>query len=145
MSSASETKCPGCGGTLSDTQGQSVVRCPYCGTDVRIQLTAAESMAAIMNKRRALEPAMNALMDHYASLLGAGQKTEAMVYYEAFTYLTLVMSYEVQELHELEAMATPLLEDTARQLDISYHPPKQRGTALRWAHVDRLAGLTIER
>lgn len=133
------TSCPSCGAGLSNTQGLAVVKCQFCGTDVRIRLTAVETMQASLDRRREVEPIMNLLMDRYADLLGSGQKAEAIRYYEAFTYLVLWIAHDVDELDELEAMATPLMEEAARQLDIPYAPPRNRQQRVTWASVRALA------
>ena len=95
-------------------------------------------MKRALEKRAAVEPKMNALMSAYADHLGAGEKTEALVYYECFQYLVLYTAYEVDDLDELEAIATPLMQDVARQLGVDYTPPDARGERVRFATIDRL-------
>ncbi len=132
--------CPQCGGALEGAQGQVFVACPFCGVELTRHLSPIESMKRALEKRAAVEPKMNALMNRYAEHLGAGRKAEAFVYYECFQYLVLYTAYEVEDLFELEAMATPLLEDVARQLEVEYVAPHARGERIGFDTIDRLVG-----
>lgn len=131
-------QCPQCGGALEDTQGRTSVGCPFCGAELARHLTPIESTKRALEKRAAMEPRMNALMGRYAELLGGGRPEEALVYYESFQYLVLYTAYEVDTLEELEAMATPLVADSARQLGVDYVPPNERGVVVSFEHLDRL-------
>lgn len=131
-------QCPQCGGGLENAQGQTHVVCPFCGCEITRRLSPIESMKRALEKRREVEPKMQALMNIYADHLGAGRKDEALRYYEAFQYLVLYTAHEVDDLDALEAMATPLLEDTARQLDVEYTPPAKRGDRVTFASIEAL-------
>ncbi|MEQ8280012.1 MAG: hypothetical protein RMA76_42715 [Deltaproteobacteria bacterium] len=130
--------CPQCGGALEGAQGQVFVACPFCGVELTRTLSPIESMKRALEKRASVEPKMNALMGVYAEHLGAGRKARALEYYECFQYLVLYTAYEVEDLDELEAMATPLMRDVARQLDVAYEPPHARGVRITFETIDRL-------
>lgn len=55
-----------------------------------------------------------------------------------FQYLVLYTAYEVDDLDELEAMATPLMQDVARQLGVDYVAPHARGERIGFATIERL-------
>jgi hypothetical protein len=123
---------------LAETERRAVVTCAYCGTDVRIPWTPVESAARTLEKRQNLEPQMEALMARYAERLGAGDPSAALPYYEAFTFLTVSLGYEVEDLAALEPMVAPLMQDAARQLGVAYQTPTQRGERVTFQTVARL-------
>jgi hypothetical protein len=130
--------CPSCGGGLQGTQGRTLVVCPFCGVEVKLSLTPIETMQRMLEKRAALDPKMKVLMERYAEHLGASRKQEALVYYEAFTYLVCSLSYDVEDLVELEPMVTPLMRDAARQIGAAYIAPVDRGERVTFASVEAL-------
>lgn len=131
-------QCPSCGAGLEKTRGQAHAVCAFCGTEVKLVISPVETLQRQLDKKASVEPTMNALMERYAELLGSGQKEEALRYYEAFTYLVMWTSQEVEDLSELEAMVTPLMRDAARQIGVAYRAPVDRGEAVTQSSIDRL-------
>jgi hypothetical protein len=94
-------------------------------------------MTRALEKKAEVESRMNALMERYAASLVTDVR-RALLYYEAFTYLVLWTSHEVEDLAELEAMASPLMKEAARQLKTTYVAPVDRGETVTFASVDAL-------
>ena len=133
----SPEQCPQCGGALEGAQGQVHATCPFCG---RAHAPARADRVDEGGAREAREGGADdaGVDEHLREHLGAGEKSEALRYYEAFQYLVLYTAHEVEDLDALEAMATPLLEDTARQLGVDYVAPAARGVRITFAYVDEL-------
>ncbi len=130
-------RCPTCGAGLEGTQGQTLAVCRFCRTEVRLTLTPIDGMTRALEKKAEVESRMNALMERYAASLVTDVR-RALLYYEAFTYLVLWTSHEVEDLAELEAMASPLMKEAARQLKTTYVAPVDRGETVTFASVDAL-------
>lgn len=96
-------------------------------------------MELALARRHEFDPWMKALMERYADALGAGNKLEAMRFYEPFQYLVGALSFEVVELEELEAWAKPLLESTARELGVEFRSAAERGVVVSWDYARGLA------
>lgn len=92
-----------------------------------------------LERRAELEPLMKALMERYAAALGSGQRAQAMELYEAFQYVVLALAYDVEELEDLEGIATPLVQQAARQIGAEYSPPGERDEIMSWSRVEALA------
>ena len=109
MESFEAQTCPQCGGALEQTQGQALVVCPFCNAELKRQLTPIEAPERVLQRREEVMPTVERLMARYTSHFIAGDKQGALRKMEAVQYLTLSMTYEVDELSELEAMATPFV------------------------------------
>ena len=131
--------CRNCGGALPPPAGAQELTCAYCGASKRLELTAVQSMELALARRHEFDPWMKALMERYADALGAGDKGEAMRFFEPFQYFVGALSFEVEELEELEAWAKPLLESTARELGLDFQSAAERGVVVSWDYARGLA------
>jgi hypothetical protein len=131
-------QCPSCGAGLEGTQGRAFVVCRFCGTESKLSISPVETLQRHYQKKEQVQPLMDRLMERYADLMGRGFKQEALLFYEAFTYLVVWTSQEVEELGTLEAMITPMMKDAARQIGIPYRPPAERGEEVSFASIERL-------
>ena len=96
-----------------------------------------------MARRAALMPMVEGLMRVYVAAmtraaLGEGSREEALYAFEAASYVTFALGYEVDELDELEGMVTPAMREAARQIGAPYTPPGERGEVMTWARVAAL-------
>ncbi|MBI4819114.1 MAG: hypothetical protein HY791_22775 [Deltaproteobacteria bacterium] len=139
--------CPKCHAILGRSGPPRVTRCRYCGCDLveaakpptPKPLRMFDTIERSLERRAELEPLMKALMERYAAALGSGQRAQAMELYEAFQYVVLALAYDVEELEDLEGIATPLVQQAARQIGAEYSPPGERDEIMSWSRVEALA------
>lgn len=140
-------RCPGCGALLVDVGGPAA--CGLCGAiagsvaPTRAPPEPITTVPAMMARREALMPTLEALMQRYiaameAAAFGRGTREEALRIFEVASYVTHAMAFEVDDLDALEERVTPLMPEAARQLGCVYRPPHERGEAVTWALVDAI-------